>query len=329
MENDHITDVAYYGDQTDFAITWTSRTDYNLIVGCSPAGAECDHCYAADMAHRQATKLHPGGRYDGLVDLRKGAPRFNGAIGIADRDKWVKAVSGCRRELVFANSMGDPFHHNVPDALLLHFFRTMHLANWKVWQVCTKRGARMADFMSRLHERDGRLHLAESPLPNAAQAEIGNVWLGVTAGTQVSADKQIAELLKVKATVRFVSMEPLLEQVDIGKYIGALDWIIVGGESGPDWRPMDLDWARSIRDCCVERRVPFFFKQVAGKNPENMSKELDGIAWRQLPRRKLACLPSAKERKTLRAWAIEATIPGLEDHLPPSHSTTCTVRLSA
>lgn len=327
MNGDHIADVAYYGDKTDFAIGWTSRTDYNLIVGCTPAGAECDHCYAADMAHRQATKLHPGGRYDGLVNIGKGVPKFNGTINVASRKKWVDAVSGSRRELVFANSMGDPFHRNVPFRLILHLFRTMHLARWKTWQVCTKRGRRMADFMSRLYERDGMLQLAPSSVPAIEQVEIPNIWLGVTAGSQASADRQIPELMKVKAAVRFVSMEPLLEPVDIGNYIHALDWIIVGGESGQEWRPMDLAWARAVRDTCVARRVPFFFKQMAGKNPENMPKELDGIAWRQLPRRELAGLPSAEEKKTLRAWASSATIPGLEDHLLPSHSTVCGTKL--
>ncbi len=153
--SDHITDIAYYGDRTDFAIGWTSRTDYNLISGRSPAGPECDHCYAADMALRLA--------------------------------------------------------------------------------------ARMADFMSRLYERDGMLHLAPAPLPAIEQVEVPNVWLGVTPGTQGSASRQLPALVKVKATVRFVSMEPLLEPVNLDTYIQALDWIIVSGESGLGWRPMDLD----------------------------------------------------------------------------------------
>ncbi len=327
MASDHITDIAYYGDKTDFAIGWTSRTDYNLIAGCSPAGPECDHCYAADMALRQASRLHPGGRYEGLVRVDKGAPKFNGVISIADQEKWVKAVSGARRELVFANSMGDPFHQNVPDDLVLRFFRAMHLASWKVWQVCTKRGPRMADFMSRLHERDGMLHLAPAPLPAIDQVEIPNVWLGVTAGTQASATRQIPALVKIKATVRFVSMEPLLEPVNLDAYIHALDWIIVGGESGPDWRPMDLDWARAIRDVSVARHVPFFFNQMAGKNPENMTKQLDGVAWRQVPRREIAPLPTSARRKGLRAWAKGAEIPAGRDRLPPSHPAPDAMKL--
>lgn len=311
--SEHIVDIGYYGVAKPNAIGWCGST-VNVIAGCTPAGPECDNCYAAAEAVHQLVMRKGEGRYKGLalVDGETGRPRWTGDLWLAPREDWVSLLDGSRPDVVFLGSMTDVFHRRVSDETLLFLFRVMYRAPWKVWQLCTKRAGRMAAFMSRLHERDGELFLADHPLPSSQQVDISNIWIGVTAGTNHSAKIRIPDLLSVKAAVRFVSMEPLLEAVDLEPYVHALDWVIVGGESEPagNYRPMDVDWARAIRDLCVARQVPFFFKQRACRVATEAFRYLDNVLWRQLPRRELLSVPTKSERWLRRAWARDAVVPG-------------------
>jgi protein gp37 len=125
-------DTRYYEDTAHNAIGWCCRT-HNLLRGCSPAGPECDRCYAAtEGAHQNV--LRPEGAYKELVVIKDGMPRWTARVLPAERKRWVEPFQTRRRWLVFANSMSDPFHHEVPDELVLHFFRIIHLSPWHVWQ---------------------------------------------------------------------------------------------------------------------------------------------------------------------------------------------------
>jgi protein gp37 len=192
--------------------------------------------------------------------------------------RWRKPTT------VFVCSMGDLFHDEVPDKMLFHVFEVMTQASQHTFQVLTKRPQRMLKFCQRIIDIDA------APLPR-------NIWLGVTAENQEQADKRIPVLLDTPAAVRFVSVEPMLGNVDLGEYLDLdhspqtnfdvngdplLDWVIVGGETGPGARPMHPDWARSVRNQCVEAGVPFFFKKFG-----NGERELDGKIWEQYPEKGL------------------------------------------
>jgi protein gp37 len=301
----HAATVGFYEDVARNAIRWCSRT-HNFFQGCTRVSEGCDNCYAIEAGVHQ-TVLHPNGGspYHRLVVLTDGKEDWAGHAQPAKSTTWIEPFRTRQRWLAFADSMSDVFHKDISDDWLLLLFQTLHLARWHVWQVLTKRHKRMSSFMSRLGIRDGMLFLAPQPLPLREQVELENVWLGVTAETQERADQRIPELLKVKATVRFVSVEPLLEPVTLKSYLGeGIDWVIAGGESGPAVRPMDVAWARQSRDECIESpHTAFFFKQFSGKDPNHLPKELDGRRWEQLPMRPLFPVPDEAERRELILWA--------------------------
>lgn len=254
------------GDKT--GIEWTDAT-WNPVTGCDKVSPGCDHCYAEMFAERwRGTRGH---YFETGFDVQLRPDK----LGLPLR--WTKP----RR--IFVNSMSDLFHDKVPDEYIARVFAVMALAPQHTFQVLTKRHGRMRsllssdDFRSEVTQtfvgwavedlslKTGHLESATGdwwPLPN--------VWLGVSAEDQKRADLRIPALLDTPAAVRFVSAEPLLGPIDlhgdpIGKdsvfWIGHLDWVIVGGESGPGARPMHPDWARSMRDQCVDAGVPFLFKQ--------------------------------------------------------------------
>ncbi|AIM41020.1 hypothetical protein PBI_SQUIRTY_73 [Mycobacterium phage Squirty] len=239
------------------SIEWTQAT-WNPVTGCQKVSAGCDHCYAETIAHRFAgTKAYPNG-FD--VTLRP------------DRLDWPLRKRKPLR--IFVNSMSDLFHEQVSDEYIAEVFAVMAAAPQHTFQVLTKRHARMRSLLSsatfqgdcehRMLDQYGVLD-NEWPLPN--------VWLGVSTENQKWADIRIPALLDTPAAVRFVSAEPLLGPIDLVQSInvdpfaayhfkpGGIDWVIVGGESGPGARPMHPDWARSLRDQCQAAGVPFLFKQ--------------------------------------------------------------------
>jgi protein gp37 len=168
--------------------------------------------------------------------------------------------------MIFVNSMSDLFHEDVPDTFIADVFAVMARAHQHTFQVLTKRANRMV-----------RWHGAHSDA-----WWLSNVWLGVSVEDRQYGLPRIHELRDVRAAVRFLSIEPLLE--DLGRItLNGIDWVIVGGESGPGARPMRAEWATSVRDQCVAAGVPFFFKQWGGVRKKHAGRELESRTWDQLP----------------------------------------------
>lgn len=233
-------------------IEWTQET-WNPVTGCTKISPGCQHCYAERMAKRLA------GRY--------GYPKDEPfKPGVLHSDKLDEPLKWKKPRQVFVCSMGDLFHDAVPFQTIAEVFKVMRLAENHTFQVLTKRPQRMAEFiewMQAISLVDGIVSFAEAHQ---------NIWFGITAENQEQADQRIPFLLQIPVAVKFVSVEPMLSEVDIEASLykascfpesegWRLDWIIVGGESGPGARPMHPEWARSIRDQCRTAKVPFFFKQ--------------------------------------------------------------------
>lgn len=259
-------------------IEWTEAT-WNPVVGCSIVSPGCTNCYAMRMAERisRMTEGATGlaGSYGDLTKRVNGKPVWTGALRFVEHNV-MQPVRWKRPRMIFVNSMSDLFHESVRDEWIDRVFAVMALTPQHTFQVLTKRADRMRAYIAGLPARRRELDChsgldwCDWPLPN--------VWLGVSAEDQKRADERIPHLVETPAAVRFVSAEPLLGPIDFepivrdavlrGKVAGSggrgttpLDWIIVGGESGPGARPMHPDWARSIRDQCQAAGVPFFFKQ--------------------------------------------------------------------
>jgi protein gp37 len=270
-------------------IEWTEKT-WNPIVGCSIVSPGCTNCYAMRMAARLERMSDKLDHYRGLTKMVNGNPVWTGNLALAPARALLEPLRRKKPTTYFVNSMGDLFHEDVPDAWIDRVFAVMALTPRHTYQVLTKRAARMRNYVVHLYETDyGIERLVEAAVnvsgsPCAAHVEdvtppLANVWLGVSCERQQEADARIQDLLATPAAVRFVSAEPLLGPVDftrigdprgphdalgadlVTSYETSLDWIIVGGESGPGARPMHPDWPRSIRDQCVAADVPFFFKQ--------------------------------------------------------------------
>ncbi len=167
---------------------------------------------------------------------------------------------------IFVNSMSDLFHTGIPRVYVDRVFDVMERANQHTYQVLTKRSSPMRNFVNDRY--------AGNRVP-------GHIWLGVTVEDR-STISRIQHLKQANATVRFVSFEPLLGPIGHVDLSG-IHWVIVGGESGPGWRPMEIDWARELRDQCVAQGVAFFFKQYSAFRPHRLGRELDGCVWNQYP----------------------------------------------
>jgi protein gp37 len=255
------------------AIEWTDAT-WNPVAGCTPVSPGCLNCYAAVMANRLERMGQR--KYVGLTVLHNDRRMFNGKITTSEAALTIP-FGWKKPRRVFVNSMSDLFHEGVPFDFVDRVFAVMALCPQHTFQILTKRPERMAEYAASRREvgangiresinRDftglgdhrGGLHM---PLPN--------VWLGTSVENQQTANERVPRLLKCPAAVRFLSCEPLLAPVDLltpahGIVVGGMpmvQWVIVGGESGHNARPMHPDWARSIRDQCQAAGVPFFFKQ--------------------------------------------------------------------
>jgi protein gp37 len=274
---------------SDTKIEWTDKT-WNPLTGCTKVSPGCDNCYAHTMHER----FNGPGSFD-TITLHP--ERLTQPL------KWRKPAK------VFVNSMSDLFHKDVPDQYIADVFTVMAVADRHTFQVLTKRPSRMRSLLSsprwsELLTRDPNVWPSdidpELPLPN--------VWLGVSVEDQHWADIRIPALLDTPAAVRFLSCEPLIGPVDLdlkwlngpdddehcdcanGGGCSVIDWVIVGGESGPGARPMHPDWARTIRDDCETNDVAFLFKQwgahdAAGKRTSKHAagRELDGRTWDEYP----------------------------------------------
>ncbi len=239
-------------------IEWTDAT-WNPVTGCTKISPGCKHCYAQTFAER--FRGVPGHPFEQGFDLRLWPERLRLPLS------WKKP----RR--IFVNSMSDLFHERVPDEFVDEVFATMQQARWHQFQVLTKRADRMARYLTSPRRKLG----------NLAQSH-PNVWLGVSVETQhyVPRAERLAEL---SAAVRFLSCEPLLGPLDLTHVLGkdAINWVIVGGESGHRARPMEPAWVRGIRAQCRDARVPFFFKQWGGPRKKEAGRTLDRRTWDQMP----------------------------------------------
>lgn len=226
-------------------IEWTDAT-WNPVRGCTKISPGCKHCYAETFAERfRGVKGHP---YEQGFDLRL-VP-----------EKLTEPFLWRSPKLVFVNSMSDLFHEDVPDEYIELVCRVMVIARWHTFQVLTKRSARLR-------------HLVGGKLRFAAEQE--HIWWGVSVEDRKYGLPRIADLQKTPARIRFLSIEPLLE--NLGTFdLFDVSWVIVGGESGPGARPMQEDWVISIRDLCASARVPFFFKQWGGVRKKKHGRLLQG-----------------------------------------------------
>ena len=233
------------------AIEWTDAT-WNPVTGCAKISPGCLHCYAERFSER--FRGVPGHPFETGFDLTLRPERLRTPL------TWRKP------RMIFVNSMSDLFHKEVPDPFIDSVFDTMERAHWHVFQLLTKRSSRMARYTRRRY---------------ADRSAPPNVWLGVSVedGARKS---RITHLQATQAAIRFLSIEPLLGPVGPINLEG-IHWAIVGGESGPKARPMDPEWARSVRDQCAEQRVAFFFKQWGGVRPKSGGRLLDGREWNELP----------------------------------------------
>jgi protein gp37 len=245
-------------------IEWTDAT-WNPVRGCTKITPGCAHCYAATFAER--FRGVPGHPYEQGFDLRLVPEKL--------RDPFLWTT----RKRVFVNSMSDLFHADVSDEYIVRVARVMAQANWHTYQVLTKRSERMAELL--------RTKLAFA-------AELTHIWWGVSVENQRHGLPRIDHLRTAPAAVRFLSVEPLLE--DLGRVdLTGIHWMIVGGESGPGARPMHPDWIRSLRDQCKSAGVSFFFKQWGGVQKSKTGRRLDrrthdeqpGVEEEEMPRRRV------------------------------------------
>ncbi|MGH9601619.1 MAG: DUF5131 family protein, partial [Terriglobales bacterium] len=195
-------------------------------------------------------------------------------------EKLPEPFSWPSSKFVFVNSMSDLFQRGVPDSYVEAVARVMGVANWHLYQVLTKRSERMSEMLR------GRLRFASLQT---------NIWWGVSVEDRKHGLPRIDHLRATPAGLRFLSVEPLLE--DLGKVdLSGIGWVIVGGESGPGARPMRKDWVLSLRDQCRRQGVPFFFKQWGGVRKAKNGRVLEGRTWDQYPAVSLRPIPERKER---------------------------------
>jgi protein gp37 len=253
-------------------IEWTDAT-WNPIVGCSVVSPGCTNCYAMKMAGRLQKMNRTGGsgsnyinHYDGTTQETKGGAVWTGKVACAPEKILLQPLSWKKPRCIFVNSMGDLFHESIPDEWIDLVFAVMALCPQHTFQVLTKRAERMRDYVARAdvrhpgyRERAVGIDVAYAYRSSDRCAwPLPNVWLGVSAEDQPRYDERKEHLRNTPAAVRFFSIEPLIGPIE-ADYLG--NWVIVGGESGSNARPMHPQWVRDLRDQCKAAGVPFFFKQ--------------------------------------------------------------------
>jgi protein gp37 len=274
-------------------IEWTEVT-WNPTSGCDRISPGCDHCYALTLAKRLKAMGQPKYQTDG--DPRTSGPGFGVTL---HPDALLEPLRWRKPRKVFVDSMADVLHAKVPVDFLAQVWAVMALTPQHTYQVLTKRPERYVHVLDdpcrcggghrpgidfRHLVADHIRRLARSPRREVdllACWPLANVWLG----TSIESDDYVrrADALRAApAATRFLSLEPLLGPLP-SLNLAHIDWVIVGGESGPGHRSLDLGWVRDIRDRCVELGIPLFFKQVGGRTPKAGGRELDGRTWDQMP----------------------------------------------
>lgn len=229
------------------AIEWTEST-WNPLTGCTKVSPGCHNCYAERMTRRLRAM---------------GQPHYvNGFKPTVHEDALETPLRWKKPQRIFVNSMSDLFHEDVPDSFIFLVFEVMRRASWHNFQVLTKRSRRLREISPRLPWAD-------------------NVWMGVSV-ENCAYEYRIEHLRQTGAGIKFLSLEPLLGPVGDLPLTG-IDWVIVGGESGPKARPMRPEWVIDIRDRCLEAKVAFFFKQWGGVQKKKAGRRLEGQTWDEMP----------------------------------------------
>jgi len=228
-------------------IEWTDAT-WNPVTGCSKVSPGCKHCYAERMAKRLKAM---------------GQSNYRNGFSVAMHEHMLTRPLGWKRsQIVFVNSMSDLFHEDVQLGFIRKVFKVMADADWHVFQVLTKRAERLEALSEKLHWPP-------------------NVWMGVSVENEDYLHR-IDHLRRSSAQVKFLSLEPLLGPLP-NLDLAGIDWVIVGGESGPRARPVEEKWVLEIRDQCLDADVPFFFKQWGGTRKKKAGRLLQGRVWDQTP----------------------------------------------
>jgi protein gp37 len=229
------------------SIEWTSST-WNPVTGCTKISAGCAHCYAERMALRLQAM---------------GQPNYINGFSVTLQNHMLELPLRWKKpQMIFVNSMGDLFHEDVPLSFIQDVFSIMRRASWHTFQVLTKRSSRLA-------------------VLNAYLDWPSNVWMGVTA-ENANYTYRIDHLRSTGAQVKFLSLEPLLGPIQ-NINLNGIDWVIVGGESGPGARPIQQDWVIDIREKCRQSGVSFFFKQWGGTHKKKSGRLLEGRTWDEKP----------------------------------------------
>lgn len=229
------------------SIEWTEST-WNPVTGCTKVSDGCKNCYAERMAKRLKAMGQPNYVNGFQVTLHEHVLEYP--------LKWKK------RQTIFVNSMSDLFHEQVPESFIFKIFDVMKQAHWHQFQILTKRSARLSELAQELD------------WPK-------NVWIGVSIENE-AVQSRIDDLREVPAAVRFLSLEPLLgphSNLDLS----SIDWVIVGGESGPGARPMKKEWVMQIKKQCIEQNTPFYFKQWGGVHKKKTGRILQNKTWDEMP----------------------------------------------
>ncbi len=229
------------------SIEWTEST-WNPLTGCTKVSPGCKHCYA----ERMAARLHAMGQ-----------PNYCHGFKLTVHKHVLDAPLSWRQsKLVFVNSMSDLFHEDVPLEFILEVMDITRRAWWHQFQILTKRSGRLAKLEASINWPD-------------------NVWLGVSVENRTYMSR-IEDLRKTSARIKFLSLEPLLGPIP-SLELEDIDWVVVGGESGPGARPLGEKWVVNVKDQCLAAKVPFFFKQWGGVNKRKAGRLLQGRTWDELP----------------------------------------------
>ncbi len=228
-------------------IEWTEST-WNPITGCTKVSAGCKNCYAERMAIRLKAMGHPNYKNGFELTLHENALEI--------------PLSWKKPQIVFVNSMSDLFHEEVPNEFIHKVFDVMRQAHWHTFQILTKRSERLKNLDSQLKWAD-------------------NIWMGVSIENNDNRSR-LHDLIACSASIKFLSLEPLLSPL-YNLELEKIDWVIVGGESGPGARPMKKEWVLDIRNQCLKANKPFFFKQWGGVRKKKNGRMLDGRVWNQAP----------------------------------------------
>ncbi|MGB9004229.1 MAG: phage Gp37/Gp68 family protein [Candidatus Aminicenantales bacterium] len=231
------------------SIEWTEAT-WNPVTGCSKLSPGCKNCYADRMARRLKAM---------------GNIRYKNGFGLAlHHDLLGEPLRWKTPRMIFVNSMSDLFHPKIPTRFIIEVFKVMNIAWWHIFQILTKRSERLAELSEKLNWSK-------------------NIWIG-TSVENSDYIYRIDHLKKVNAHIRFISVEPMLGPIH-HLSVSGIDWVIVGGESGPRAREIKPEWVRFIRDNCLKNEIPFFFKQWGGKQKWKSGRILDGKVWNEVPKK--------------------------------------------